>query len=142
MSASAKQYKVTVQLPEGVSAMTRTRAGIVVDRVHGYVGELTPAQLKSIKADRFLSVVADTEGATDSTDGQGNADEIRAKAEAEAAKIVETAEAQAKQLVDDATAKADKIKADATQVAEDTKKAAKDVGEQIVADAKKKAEAK
>lgn len=142
MSASTKQYKVTVQLPEGVSATTRTRAGIVVDRVHGYVGELTPEQLKSIKADRFLSVVADTETAAGPTDGQGNADEIRTKAEAEAAKIIEKAEAQAKKVVEDATAQADKIKADATQVAEDTKKAAKNVGEQIVADAKKKAEAK
>jgi hypothetical protein len=53
---SKQQYKVTVQFPAGVFADQRIRAGVVVNRVHGYVGELTDEQLAAIKADQHLSV--------------------------------------------------------------------------------------
>lgn len=50
-------YKVSiVNFPEGLEATERRRAGIVVDRVHGYEGELTEEQLEAIKADDYLEV--------------------------------------------------------------------------------------
>ena len=47
-------YKVT--LPREFPYEQRVRAGIVVNKVHGYEGELTGDQLKAIKADGIFTV--------------------------------------------------------------------------------------
>lgn len=70
-----KQYKVTVDLPADINATQRIRAGIVVSREHGYVGELTEEQLKAIQADSYLTV---TEAKS-----SGSSEEDKAKADAE-----------------------------------------------------------
>ncbi|MDI3211768.1 hypothetical protein [Arthrobacter sp. AL12] len=47
-------YKVT--LPREFPYEQRIRAGIVVNKEHGYEGELAAEQLKAIKADKVFSV--------------------------------------------------------------------------------------
>ena len=49
-------YKVTVQLPESIKATERIRAGIIVDRVCGYEGELSEEQVAEIQADAYLAI--------------------------------------------------------------------------------------
>jgi hypothetical protein len=47
-------YKVT--LPREFPYEQRIRAGVVVNKVHGFEGELTDEQLEAIKADKVLTV--------------------------------------------------------------------------------------
>jgi hypothetical protein len=47
-------YKVT--LPREFPYEQRIRAGVVVNKVHGYEGELTDEQLEAVNADQLLTV--------------------------------------------------------------------------------------
>lgn len=47
-------YKVT--LPREFPYEQRIRAGIVVNKIHGFEGELTDEQVKAIQADGLLTV--------------------------------------------------------------------------------------
>ena len=48
-------YRVT--LPKEFRYDHRVRAGVVVNKVHGYEGDLTKQQVAAIKADPLLSLV-------------------------------------------------------------------------------------
>jgi len=62
-------YKVIVTdtFPAEIDANGRHRAGIFVDRVHGYEGPLTEAQLAAVEADSYLRVERATEEASEET---------------------------------------------------------------------------
>lgn len=47
-------YKVT--LPKEFPYNERIRAGVVINKEHGYEGELTDGQLQAIQADNLLTV--------------------------------------------------------------------------------------
>lgn len=95
-------YKVT--LPREFPYDQRVRAGVVVNKEHGYEGELDDEQLKAINADPLLTVKSVVSEA-----------EKEAKEEAEAKRLAEEkAAAEAKAKADaEATAAAEKAAAEA-----------------------------
>ncbi|MEV0360084.1 hypothetical protein AB0H71_28900 [Nocardia sp. NPDC050697] len=122
-------YRVNIvkAFPEGINARSRFRSGIEVLADGGYEGELTPEQLKAIKADEYLEVVPATEAAASA--GDVKTDALLAEAKEEAKAIVAQAKQKASAIVRDAEAEAkDKVKAaevEAKEITNAAKEAAK-----------------
>lgn len=129
--SEAKQYQVTVQFPAGVSAQSRSRGGISVDREAGYVGPLSKDQLAEIETDPYLTVADYSD-----TDAEGE----------QASEIVANANSQAEQIIADATDQANAAKEEAERVSTDAKakgeeaiSAAQEQAKKIIADAEAEA---